>query len=304
MGVAVWWLSWERASPPANPDDRSASAQSDIPSPSKAGESETVPANPARQANAGTPVKEKTLEPVAKEQALSAWLETQPWFLRLNKSMPTGVTLSIAIHESEDPRWSMIAIREVHSLDSSFDPNVSPTVGIFRVSTDRQTTEWLDPVVNDWDSTQAFLLSREIGAGAPAPAAPNVAPAQADTPALGSPERKAICDAMRDHVISDNRDRALPKFLFKVEFIRVSGDHAGFQGYPVKPDGTPLPDGAFGDMVYTALLKKRNGGWKVVVDLSRSDVPTAEEVREIRESIPAGFPSAVMTDFWRNLLKP
>ena len=58
------------------------------------------------------------------------------------------------------------------------------------------------------------------------------------------------------------------------------------------------------DMDYSALLKRTEKGWKVIVDLSRSDVPSAEEVREIRRKLPADFPAGVLTGFWRGRLKP
>lgn len=302
IGLSGWWLGrGHRAAPP---DQAPAAQQQGDPAESYDDADDPAHVIPARETDGGANAVKQPSQPATGATPLPTWLKAQAWFRALGKSMPPGVSLSIAVEESEDPRWEIIQIREIHSPESGYDPQVSPTVGIFRVSADRASTEWLDPVINDWDSTRAFLLSREIGTARPAPAASNAASAEVYRPARGSSERTAICDAMRAHIIRDNRDRALPKFLFKIEFIRVSGDHAGFQGYPVKPDGTSLAAGAFGDMVYTALLKKRNGVWKVVVDLSRSDVPTAGEVREIRQSIPAGFPSAVMPEFWRNLLKP
>lgn len=129
--------------------------------------------------------------------------------------------------------------------------------------------------------------------------------AKPHTPAPGTPERKAICDAMREHVLTITKKPLAQTFLFKVEFLKVEGNYASFEGFPVKPDGSDFPPEVFGDQVFTAFVKKDSkGAWKVVSDLTRSDVPSAEEVREIRKMIPADFPAAVMPDFWRKLLRP
>lgn len=128
--------------------------------------------------------------------------------------------------------------------------------------------------------------------------------AKPHTPAPGTPERKAICDAMREHVLSQYKKPLATAFLFKIEFLRVDGDYAGFEGFPVLTDGSPLPDGALGDQVFTTFLKQTNGTWRVVRDLSRSDVPTAEEVAAIRKDFPADFPTGAMPAYWRKLLRP
>ncbi|MCX6868772.1 MAG: hypothetical protein NTV46_21730 [Verrucomicrobia bacterium] len=128
--------------------------------------------------------------------------------------------------------------------------------------------------------------------------------AKPHTPAPGTPERKAICDAMREYVIAANKKPFAYTFLFKVDYMRVDGDYAGFEGNPVKADGSPLPDGVLPDMAYVLFLKKKNGAWKVVSDLSRSDVPSAEEAGEIRRTFPADMPVSVMPAFWRKFLRP
>jgi len=128
-------------------------------------------------------------------------------------------------------------------------------------------------------------------------------PAKPHTPAPGTAERTAICDAMREYVIAANKKQLAHSFLFKVEFMRVDGDYAGFEGFPVKADGSPLPDGMLADVVYTTFLRKKNGVWQVIRDLSRSDVPDAAEIREIRKNFPADFPSSAMPPYWRKLLR-
>jgi len=305
IGASRWWPGREHGtSSPANPGPAVAARQEIDPAAPLAdlGEEKAF-VEAAHQSDLKESEQKEPSQPAPAATPLTAWLEEQAWFLTLGKSMPDGVSLSVMFPESEDLEWEMVEIREVHSPESGFDPAVSPMVGIFRVSADRQTTEWLDPVVGEWDSIRVFPRGMAARDFQTAPVARVMADATVRTPAPGSPERTAICDAMRDHIIRDNRDRALPEFLFVVDFIRVSGDYAGFQGYPVKPDGTPQPDGLFEDIVHSTLLENVDGVWRVVLDLSRTDVPTDEEVRELRDLIPAGFPADVIPDFWRDLLK-
>lgn len=129
--------------------------------------------------------------------------------------------------------------------------------------------------------------------------------AKPHTPASGTPERKAICDAMREHVLNQSKKPLAHSFLFKVEFMKVEGDYAAFEGFPVKPDGSNFPFETFGDVVFTTFLKKgKDGAWKVVSDLTRTDVPSDDEVEQIRAKFPKDFPAAVMPAFWRKLLRP
>jgi len=124
------------------------------------------------------------------------------------------------------------------------------------------------------------------------------------TPVPGSGERKAVCDAMRAYVRKDNPKLLKIPILFKVEFLRVDGDYAGFEGFPVNTDGSNIPVDISGDIVYTTCLKQINGVWNVVKDLSGSDVPSDEDVRSIRKNFPADFPASVLPDFWRKRLRP
>jgi hypothetical protein len=261
-------------------------------------------AGPTNTGTSGT-LKIKRLSDPVSLSSLTGWLMLQPWFKSLEKSMPSGVTLSIEEQDTEDPQWKILHVREIHSPESAYDPNVSPTVGFFKVSADRKTTLWLERVSDEWKPVSAFLKSRNIADGRPAPkvTASTEGSTKAYTPAKGSPERVAICDSMRAHVIKGYGTKMLPKFLFKIEFIRVKGDYAGFQGFPVKPDGSHFPDGIFEDVVHTTLLAQKNGVWRVVVDLSRTDVPTPQEARQIKNSIPTGFPADVIPAFWREHLK-
>jgi hypothetical protein len=124
------------------------------------------------------------------------------------------------------------------------------------------------------------------------------------TPKPGSSERQAICDAMREFMKEHVAEKPLPKpIVFKIDTIRVQGDYCFFEGMPVFKDGSDAIPEYLPDIGYTHCLKREKGKWKVFLDLSRTDVPSDGEVREIRRSLPADFPSSVLSDFWRNLFK-
>ena len=119
------------------------------------------------------------------------------------------------------------------------------------------------------------------------------------TPKPGSAERKALCDAMRAYVVKD-QSRPLPKpILFKIEFLCVEGDYAGFEGFPVFEDGSDAIPNYLPDIVSTTILRRDGSGWKIIADLSRTDVPSEKELVTIRKSIPADVPRAVLPEFWR-----
>lgn len=88
------------------------------------------------------------------------------------------------------------------------------------------------------------------------------------TPEKGSPERKAILDALRVPVERDLKQ----KIVFVADNLRVQGNWAFASGTPTRPDGS-RPDlsktawkddeGMFDDNFF-GLLKKTGGKWRVV----------------------------------------
>lgn len=124
------------------------------------------------------------------------------------------------------------------------------------------------------------------------------------TPLPGSPERQAICDTMRDFVAKNYTLRPLPKpIVFKIESLRVQGNYCHFQGFPIFKDGSDAIGPYVYDIVLSTCLKKGGNGWRVVYDLSRTDVPDAAELRQIRRAMPKDFPLTVLSRFWRELLE-
>ncbi len=121
-------------------------------------------------------------------------------------------------------------------------------------------------------------------------------------PAAGTPVRKAVCDEMRQYLRYNGEvERSFGHFLFKVKELATQGDYAVFRGYPVDKNGDSSD--ALPDVVYTTFLKKSGEDWEVIADLSRTDVPSDEEMREIRSTFPKGIPTAIIPEYWRQKLR-
>ena len=129
-------------------------------------------------------------------------------------------------------------------------------------------------------------------------AVPSALAGDAHTPKSGSPERKAICDAVRPVVIK-RAFKPLPKpIVFQVEFLIVDGNYAGFEGIPLFDDGSAASDYLI-DLCYFMVLKRVDGKWQVLAEDLRGDVPTDEEVQAFHKKLPADTPESVFPKLWR-----
>ncbi len=129
-------------------------------------------------------------------------------------------------------------------------------------------------------------------------AVPSALAGDTHTPKPGSPERKAICDAMRP-VVLRHASKPLPKpILFKVDFMKVEGDYVGFEGIPVFDDGSAVGD-YLPDVCYFMVLMRVDGKWRVVAEDLRGDVPSDNEVQAFRKKLPANTPESVFPKLWR-----
>ena len=123
------------------------------------------------------------------------------------------------------------------------------------------------------------------------------------TPAPGSPERQAVCDAARSFVVGKYATGQLPQpIVFRIDHIAVQDPYSYFEATPRFKDGSYVPPNLIADIAYNLCLKRQAGRWSVIVDLSRSDVPDAAEVQAIKQRLPRDFPLAVFSQTWRDLL--
>jgi hypothetical protein len=126
------------------------------------------------------------------------------------------------------------------------------------------------------------------------------------TPAPGSPERVAICDAARSFTMQNYvSPRKLPQPLaFEVKNMKVLGNYCYMEAFPLFKDGTPMGTDYIMDIEFDFCLAKKAGKWRVVDDLSRTDVPGDDELKYIRRHFPKDYPLALLPEFWRARIAP
>ncbi len=114
------------------------------------------------------------------------------------------------------------------------------------------------------------------------------------TPKPGSPERKAIADALRAPVKTELQTDV----IFKINRLKVQGEWAFLAGVPLKPNGSEMDykgtvyqeairEGAFDGGIF-ALLRKTDGQWITVrYVIGATDVPYVDWPQEL------GAPKAI-----------
>lgn len=126
---------------------------------------------------------------------------------------------------------------------------------------------------------------------------------KAHTPKPGSPERQAICDAARAYVLGKYTTGPLPQpIVFKIDHLAVAENYANMEAVALFKDGRYVDPQYLPDIGYNFCLQNGPGGWRVAVDLSRSDVPDAVEAEAIRHSLPPDFPHSLFSPTWQRLL--
>jgi hypothetical protein len=121
------------------------------------------------------------------------------------------------------------------------------------------------------------------------------------TPAVGSPERVAIANAVRASVAQlggqfETDARRGAKFVIAV--LKIDGRYAFFEGGGQEVNG----EMTYGPIDIVAFLEKGNFGWRVLNLQARGDVPDAAEVAALRASLPPDYPLNIVNKFWRDLL--
>ncbi len=122
------------------------------------------------------------------------------------------------------------------------------------------------------------------------------------TPAVGSPERVAICDTLRAYLVKKVATRPLPQpVVFQIQNLRIDGGYAFFEGFPKFKNGGDVSE-YLPDIDYAFILQQSGKEWRVKEDLSRSDVPSDEEAAQLRKAL-VDVPTSILPEFWRNTLK-
>lgn len=96
-----------------------------------------------------------------------------------------------------------------------------------------------------------------------------------------------------------------PKYEFKIlpSAIQIESNYAMLLATPVYEDGSYISTEYFEDIVFVLCLEKKDNIWEIVYDFSRNDVPSEEEMMEIKKEFPANFPKTLLPGFWQKKLK-
>jgi hypothetical protein len=130
---------------------------------------------------------------------------------------------------------------------------------------------------------------------------PEILHAAPYTPAVGSPERVAIANAVRASVAKlggEFEEDARRGEKFVIGILKIDGRFAFFEGGGREVNGRMT----YGPIDIVAFLERNSSGWKVLNLQARGDVPDASEVAQLRASLPPDYPLNIANEFWRNLL--
>ncbi len=121
------------------------------------------------------------------------------------------------------------------------------------------------------------------------------------TPAIGSPERVAIANAVRASVAQlggqfEEDARRGEKFV--IDVLNVEGQYAFFEGGGQEKNG----EMTYGPIDIVAFLEREGLAWRVLNLQARGDVPDDSEVAQLRSSLPSDYPVYIANKFWRDLL--
>jgi hypothetical protein len=121
------------------------------------------------------------------------------------------------------------------------------------------------------------------------------------TPAVGSPERVAIANAVRASVARlggqfEEDARRGEKFVIAV--LKVEGQYAFFEGGGQEKNG----EMTYGPVDIVAFLERDGLTWRVLNLQARGDVPDESEVAQLRASLPPDYPLYIANKFWRDIL--
>lgn len=123
--------------------------------------------------------------------------------------------------------------------------------------------EWVQAELDGWCGLRSLKGTPLI--------APITTAATAHVPKQGSPERQAICDAVRSHWKHYG-------IKYEVNYLRVHDDWAIFDGVPLmsKADAATFE---YGDEPTAATLHRTDGKWRVVHSWCHGDVPGGSEFK-------------------------
>lgn len=97
-------------------------------------------------------------------------------------------------------------------------------------------------------------------------------------------------------------DLDINKTKLDTRIFNQDNDYAFIETIILDENGKYLSTEHIEDIVFTLCLQRINDSWKVIYDLSRTDVPSDEQIIEIQKSFPKYFPKYLLSNFWQSIL--
>lgn len=92
------------------------------------------------------------------------------------------------------------------------------------------------------------------------------------------------------------------QYYFKIEELNKKREFVRVDVIAVYNDGSYVENKYIPDMAFTLCLEKKDNKYKVLYDLSRTDVPSSQELKSIKKDFPIQFPKKLLSKFWQDLL--
>lgn len=118
------------------------------------------------------------------------------------------------------------------------------------------------------------------------------------TPALGQSVESMAADYITKEYCFATTTKEI---VFAEDSVQYSGSYALLESAAYYADGS-VTDGEVIDLVYVLCFEKQDK-WRIIYDLSRSDVPSSEELDAMTKEFPPQFPKSLLPKFWQRLLK-
>lgn len=87
-----------------------------------------------------------------------------------------------------------------------------------------------------------------------------------------------------------------------IRLLNKNNAYAFIQAIIVDKNNNTISTNYIDDITFSLCLKKNKNSWKIIYDLSRTDVPSNKQVKDMQNSFPKEFPKSLLSNFWQEIL--
>lgn len=91
-------------------------------------------------------------------------------------------------------------------------------------------------------------------------------------------------------------------FTLKASIYNKTKEYAFVEAILLYEDDSYIELDYIEDIVFSFCLEKVQSKWNVIYDLSRTDVPSDEELEYMKKNFPPQFPKELLNKYWRKKL--